>query len=568
MLSFDHIQDQIQQGKLVAFFAGGCGEFGANLTVYCYGSKKIAVDCGLMFSEPHKLGVEYVIPNIDALLERLGGLDAYVLTHGHEDHIGALPHFVRKWPAPIFGSAWTLKLVKEKLARFPRATSADLNEVEEGKIVDLSPVTIKYFPVNHSIPMTCCLLIETPAANVFHTGDFKFDQNSLYEGGVTGESFSTLSKKQIDLLVCDSTNATQKGSGPGEASIVPEIEKVILSAKGRIYFSTFSSNYWRLKTVLDICSKHSVKVLALGAGVRKTLEIASSVSFQLPNSDIFIDEDDAKRYQGRMVIIVSGCQGEPRSTLRRLVMEESSDFSVRSGDTLVLSARTIPGNERPILALIDRCTKIGVHVIQASRDVPIHVSGHAYQEEILSLAKALKAKHFIPVHGTFTHMLANKKLIETQLPQTKCVDVENGSIVAIDKQSVTKLGQFELSKDYVDSWSLVPMSHEVLRQRLKIGDSGMALVSGIYDLSRKTWVEPLAIQTFGLTFTDEKTVAKLSDIANSELAELVAKNKQAIENGFCEASNEQIGKALRRELTRIFVKKPVVIPKIGFVGRV
>jgi ribonuclease J len=568
MLSFDVIQDQIEQGKFLALFAGGCGEFGENLTIYCYQSKKIAVDCGLMFSEPHKLGVEYVIPNIDALLERLGGLDAYVITHGHEDHIGALPHFLAKWPAPVYGTAWTLRLIKEKLARFPKAVANERIEVKPGTLVNLDPFKITYLPVNHSIPETCSLLIETSAANVFHTGDFKFDKKSLYENSISGTSFATLSQKRIDLLVCDSTNATQAGSGPGEAAIVPELERVLQSASGRIYFSTFSSNYWRLKSILDLCEKHAVKVLAIGTGIRKTLEIASSLSPQPPNANIFIDEDSAKKYQGKLLILVSGCQGEPRSTLRRLIMEESSDFSARPGDTLVLSARAIPGNERAILGLIDRCNKIGVKVVQASKDLHIHVSGHAYQEEILELAKALKPRHFIPVHGTFTHMIANRKIIERNLPETKCVDVENGVVVAIDSKTVVKLGEFELSRDYVDSWSLVPMSHETLRERLKIGDSGMALVAGIYDLAKKTWIEPVTVQTYGLKFADVKTEGRLKDLTKSELGDFVGKNSTTIENGFCEITNQHLSKSLRRELTKVFVKKPVVITKIGLVGKI
>jgi ribonuclease J len=547
--------------SLHLIFVGGVGEFGKNFSAYIYNNKMLIVDCGLMFADAHKLGVEYTIPQCEDLMQQFGGPEAYIITHGHEDHIGGLPHFLKRWPAPVYSTPWALKLLHDRLARHKVRMPPPMIEVRPGETHKISVFETSYVHMNHSIPMTCSVVIKAGGKKVFHTGDFKFDSQAMYEQPVNLDVLAKLGASGIDALVADSTNATHPGPSPSEANVIEPLEDILAKATGRVYLSTFSSNLWRLKSVIDICGRLGRRILPIGAGIRKSMETATHFKLIEPSPSAFITEEEARKMHENFVILVSGCQAEPRSTLRRMVDDPNTSFALRRGDTLILSSRIIPGNEKAVLNMIAQCEKIGVTVYDAKKYPQIHVSGHAYGDDITKLVELLKPKNFIPVHGTFSHLISSRNLVSKNTETAHCLDVENGSVVRLAKNgSCDVIGKLEVSCEYVDSWSMIPMTHEVLRERLKIGDSGMVLITGAYDSRRRSWAAEATFETFGLTFPQDFPAPWAACVGDIESI-----IKDDTSEGADQPLNERIRLKIRKRLTEIFVKKPVVISRICLV---
>ena len=330
-----------------------------NLTCYLYEGKHYVVDCGIRFSEPVKLGTDAVVPKVDDFFEEVGGVDAYIITHGHEDHIGALPYIVERWPAPIYATPWAANLLSRKFAR--RGMDEDdypISIVEAGDRVRDDSIEIEYLHVNHSIPHACALVVRTADLTVFHTGDFKFDSSPIREAPIDLEHLSQLGKDGIDLVLADSTNADKSGYCPSESTVEAPLTRLLTSAQGAVFLGTFSSNLWRLITIFEACKAADRRVFVQGTGIAISLEIAKETGVYEPPPGLLVDASEIGALDRRsFVVLATGCQGEWRAAMARISHGEHRDIAVEAGDTVILSARIIPGNERSIFSMIDRFKK-------------------------------------------------------------------------------------------------------------------------------------------------------------------------------------------------------------------
>lgn len=542
---------------------GGCGEFGMNLTAYLHRERLFVVDCGVMFPDPMKLGVEAVIPGVHDLFEQAGGPLAYFLTHGHEDHIGAMPYVIERWPAPIYCTAWTAELLRGKFNRRGYGDRFPITVVEPGDHIRAEGFDVEYVHVNHSIPMSCALVIRTPKLKVFHTGDFRIDPTPVIEPKVDLEYLSELGKEGIDLMLSDSTNATREGFGPSEKAVIKPLSKIFDDTKGAVVITTFSSNFWRIKSIIDICVEKGRKLLVLGRGVDNAISAAGETGIWTMPRGLRVEEENASQVpRGKLCVIATGSQGEFRSAMIRIALGEHKGFKIKDGDTVVFSSRIIPGNERIVQTMMSWIDKAGGKVVTTREDPGIHVSGHAWRGEILELMKRLKPKMFLPIHGTFTHMHANQTLLaEAGLSKSKTLLIENGDVVDAVRGKLDRAGQIEVPLEFIDGESYLPIAYETLRQRLRIGENGGAFVSGVFNRKRKDWdVDPvLLLQGIELpwgTDTDEWHADAVQRIMTGveKFLKLGKIDSDAI--------NEEVRVTLRRHFSAVLGKKPVVITQI------
>ena len=562
MINPNDYQDPDTLGLL---FVGGCGEFGMNLTCYLYQKRLYLVDCGLAFADDHELGIEAHIPEIDELITAFGGIRAYIITHGHEDHIGALPHFLSKWPAKVYCTPWSSKLLADKMARRgrPVLTESSLQVMRAGGQCSIDQMQIDWVGVPHSIPDCCSLIIKTAAGQLFHSGDFKLAHHPDYEAPFDPTPIKESAKQGFLATIIDSTNAPSSGSCPSEETVQEGLEQTIKTAEGAVVFATFSSNLWRLKTVLQAASTLGRHVHIAGAGVSKTLEIATELGLFSGDTRLFIDAEQLKKTpRNKVLVLATGSQGEHRSALKRILAEEYAAFRFKAGDRLVLSSRTIPGNEKSVFKMISTCHKLGVEVISSRENPAIHVSGHAYAGDIQQILEYTNPRYHIPVHGTFTQMEANTRLGD---PSATIVRVENGSLIRFQNGKITDQKLYDLNLRYIDSWSNQALDYETLRSRLKIGDSGLCLVSGYYD-SASGLVKKLDLECIGLNLPDPSPQRTWLEKQPKDLATWITNFlKQQSRNH--EVLCEELRRHIRRQLAALFVKKPVVIVKLFAEGQ-
>lgn len=543
--------------RIFMFTVGGCGEFGMNLTVYAYRGKTYVVDCGLAFAEAFEIGVDAHIPSPELLLPILGGLPtAFLITHGHEDHLGALPFFLEEWKVPVYIGPWAKELLKDKLLQRGDSSTYDIHEVKAGDRTSLGDVTIDWIHVPHSIPHCSSLLIKAGSLRVLHTGDFKTRGYLPFDQNLDESILQKISREgPVLALVADSTNAGATGYCPSESVVVPELAKLIASAPGVTFVTTFSSNLWRLKTLLLIAQEQGKRVFVLGTGMRKSIELG--VKFKLLSNEVtaLVDESGLKHLsREQLLVICSGCQGEYRSGLRRLVNDEVSFLKIAPNDQVIFSSRVIPGNEKSLAKVVSICHLKGAKVITTREKPEIHVSGHAYADDIGIFLRNLKPQFHIPVHGTFTQLKANQGLVKAG----ESLNVTNGTILSLGSESADVIAQVELQRLFVDSWSRCSMSYETMRERHKIGDSGLAFATGAIG-PKKTHVE---IEFIGIPFRDDNEKDRFQELLLGRLQKLFERYEQQELPLSGVLFNEDARLIIRRALTDRFVKKPVVISKI------
>ena len=547
--------------QLFIFILGGCGEFGSNFTCYYYRQNLIGVDCGIKFADRSKLGIDATFPDAEDFINALGGIKAWFLTHGHEDHIGALPHLIKLFPAPIYCSAWTAALLDYKFTETPERI--DIRTTRPGDVTSTHGFSIRWFHVNHSIPEACSLVIRTESASVFHTGDFKIEKAPIVEPPCSLDELREIGKETIDLLLSDSTNATNDGHSQGEIEIIPTLSREIESANGLVVLTTFASNCWRLIAFLKICKSLNKKVLLIGQGLNKTIDIANKLKYEIPN-EIIINEKQVSSFpRSELAVIASGCQGEPRAGMQRLARNEYKHLTLKPDDKVLFSARIIPGNEADVYELISQLEKANV-IVKHGKFIPdLHVSGHAYAEELSIFMKALQPRWYMPIHGTFTQLIANSK-ISDNLNDSSSLKAENGLLISIADGIPKVHSRMTLKRKFVDSWSKIPMDGATLKERLRIGDSGLAIITGVYSLNEHRWIREPEIEAVGLCFPKgicfsnwaATTCRHFDDILKHSGGDKPKEQKGA---------NEEFRIHTRRRLANIFVKKPVVFSRCIFI---
>jgi ribonuclease J len=463
--------------SLTAIPLGGLGEFGMNMMVLRLGDDIIVIDAGMMFPESELLGVDLVIPDISYLKQNRANVRAIVLTHGHEDHIGALPYILKDLNVPVYGTRFTLALVKKRLDEAGLLDSTTLREVIPGRLVEIGPFEVEFISVTHSTVDCVALAIRTPLGVVIHTGDFKIDQTPVGGAQFDLHSFAKYGNEGVLALFSDSTNVERPGFTPSERAIVPRIEELCRSAPRRVILSCFASSIHRIQQVIDIASRVGRKVAFVGRSMVDNVEIAHSLELlRIPDGMVVRPQDIRGFDPKRIVILASGSQAEPMSSLSRIAVDNHRFVSVDENDSVILSARIIPGNEKSIFRMLDHMFRRRALVYYDNSAGTIHVSGHGSQEEQKLLLQLVKPKYFIPVHGEYRHLFRHAALAH----QLGCVSneillLEDGRPIEFTEDGAYRRDPVTAGRVCVDSGSLEEIEEVVIRDRKHLSEDGIVV---------------------------------------------------------------------------------------------
>ncbi|WJK39908.1 ribonuclease J [Solwaraspora sp. WMMA2056] len=472
---------QLPPGGLRVIPLGGLGAIGRNMTVFEFDGKLLIVDCGVLFPDVEQPGVDLILPDFAPILDRLADVQAIVLTHGHEDHIGAVPYLLAHKPdIPLVGSQFTLALVEAKLAE--RRIEPYTLTVREGQRERIGPFECEFFAVNHSIPDALAVAIRTPAGLVLHTGDFKMDQLPL-DGRITDlAGFARLGAEGVDLLLSDSTNAEIPGFVTPERDIGPVLDSIFGKAKGRIIVASFASHVHRVQQVLDSAYEYDRKVALIGRSMVRNMGIARDLGLLRIPAGLVVGLDEATALPpDRIVLMSTGSQGEPMSALGRMATGDHRHITVAPGDTVVLASSLVPGNETSVYRVINQLSRAGATVIH--KDVAkVHVSGHAPAGELLYLLNVVRPSNLLPVHGEWRHLRAHARLgIESGLDPQRVVLCEDGDVVDLVDGHATLVGHVKSRYVYVDGLAVGDVGESLLTERRILGDGGFIAATVVVD---------------------------------------------------------------------------------------
>ena len=466
-------------GGLRIVALGGLAEIGRNMTVFETKGKLLIVDCGVLFPEDTQPGIDLILPDFSYIRDRLNDVVGLFLTHGHEDHIGAVPYLLReRGDIAIYGSALTLALVTAKLKE--HRISPLTREVREGGKEDVGPFELEFVAVNHSIPDALAVVINTDAGRVLATGDFKMDQLPL-DGRITDlRTFARLGEEGVDLFMVDSTNADIPGFTPSEREIMPALNRVIGSTRRRVIVASFSSHVHRVQQVIDIAAVHNRKVIFIGRSMVRNMKIAEDMGYLTVPPGIVMDVKDLDSFDDNVVLICTGSQGEPMAALSRMA---NGDHQIRvgEGDTVILASSLIPGNENSVYRIINELTRFGAKVVHKANAM-VHVSGHAAAGELLYCYNIVKPRYVMPIHGEWRHLKANAELaIQAGLPRSNALIIENGVVVDLINHEAQIVGSVPCGFVYVDGQSIGDITETSLKDRRILGEEGFISVIVVID---------------------------------------------------------------------------------------
>ena len=538
-----------KNNKIRVIPLGGLGEVGKNMTVYEYGKDILIVDTGIMFPENDMLGIDYIIPDFDYLLGKADRVVGIVITHGHEDHIGAIRHILDEIPAPIYATPLTRGLIEAKLARNNVLSKASLNTVEAGQSVQLGAFQVEFFHVCHSIPDSVGLGITTPVGLVVHMSDFKFDHTPVDGWPTDFAKLAELSSRGVDLLLSDSTNSERPGWTPSEMVIGPALDDVFASAPGRIIVASFASLISRMQQVSDAATRHKRKLAFAGTSMVDNAKIARKLGYlDVPDETLVSIEQALNMDPKQVVLMCTGSQGEPSSIIGRLSAGTNRQFDLKAGDTVVLSSHPIPGNEESVSRAINRMLRRGADVIYDAI-APIHVSGHASQEEQKLLLNIVRPKNFIPIHGELRQLKRHAFLArQVGIPEENILVVENGEVVELVDGKLRKGERIPGGYVFVDGQSIGDIDHGVMREREKLARSGIFLIDlNVDKYSGRLLGEP-EILTRGFLSPDD---------ANELLPEVRGRIMDIVNGGGLDAEKDIAG-AVRSFLYNETKRRPMV----------
>ena len=538
---------------------GGLGEFGMNMMAFRYDGSILVVDVGLMFPDEGILGVDIVVPDMAFLEEEPGALAGVILTHGHDDHIGALPHLLQRLRAPVYGTRLTLGMARERLIEYGLEDEADLREVVPRQKQQIGPFEVEFIQVTHSIPDSIAVVIRTPVGMVIHTGDWKIDQTPIDGRSFDFRRFSELGDEGVLALLSDSTNAARRGFTPSEKDVGRALSPIIQGAAGRVVVTTFASNLHRLQQVIQIAQKVGRKVAFIGRSVSTNVRVGEELGYISVPPGIAIEPRDVMKLpRNKVILIAGGSQGEPMSALSRMALDDHRDVSFDPGDLVILSARRIPGNEKPITRLVNHLCRRGADVMLD--DTPgVHVSGHASREELKIMLALTKPRFFIPVHGDFQHLSQHAQLAENAgIPKERVLVVESGDIVSLTSATGHVEGRAPIGSVFIDG-TMGEVDQVVIRDRQHIAEDG--IVMPVVGINKHTGAveHPPEIVSRGFVWVD-----------NEE--RLFADARQAIIQAIESASNEErsdrgymktiVHSTLKRYLKKQTGRRPMIIPVI------
>ena len=548
-------------GKLRVISLGGLQEIGKNMTVFEYGDDIIVIDAGLGFPDDEMLGVDLVIPDISYLVKNAHKVRGVLITHGHEDHIGAIPYLLQQINVPIYGTRLSLGIIEGKLDENPPPFEPELYTVEAGDVINLGVFKAEFIHVNHSIADACAICLKTPVGTVFHTGDFKLDVSPIDGNVMDLTRIGEIGKNGVELLLCESTNAERAGFTASERTVGSSLERIFAQYEDRrLIITTFSSNVHRVQQIINASYNHGRKVAVLGRSMINVIGAAAELGYMDLPDGVLIDIRDINRYRPEdITLITTGSQGEPMSALYRIAFSEHDKVKISSKDVVVLSSSAIPGNERLVGKIINALVKNGVKVVNDSTE-DVHVSGHACREEIKLMMALLKPKYFMPIHGEDRHLYANKDIAEFMgIPSENIFISEIGKVLEIDRKGAKFNGSEPAGKVLVDGSGVGDIGSVVLRDRKHLSEDGLVVVVVTVDMDGRMIASGPDIVSRGFVYVkeSEELMREARSIAEEALMRLLNKGVTDRIN-LKTVIKDDLAKFIYKETKR----KPMILPVI------
>ncbi|HSQ23599.1 MAG TPA: ribonuclease J [Pyrinomonadaceae bacterium] len=540
---------------------GGIGEFGMNCTLMRFGDEMLILDAGMGFPEESAYGVDVCIPDFEILEEFRNDITAIILTHGHEDHLGALPYVLKKINVPVYASHFTLGLAESKLDEHGLLGDVLLHRVEPRDVVTIGSFTIEFIRASHSLIDCFHLAIKTPVGTIIHTGDYKVDETPVIGEPIDLRSLRRYGQEGVLALLSDSTNATVPGRTPSERAVIPAFEEIFAEAEGRIIVAAFASSIHRIQIVFDVAQQFNRKVCVLGRSMQKNVEIADRLGYLDIHDGMLVGINETKMMRdNEIVFLVTGSQAEPRAALYQMATQVYKGLTIEEGDTVVLSARIIPGNERAISRLIGFMYKRGANIIEEKRRL-IHVSGHASQDDIRIMTEAVRPKFVVPIHGEYRMLFRHKEFVKNHLgiPEHRIVLIENGDVLELDGERAVIVDKRDTKRVFIDDSGFEEIDYETVRERKKMAYEGIVtLIVTINSESGKLETAP-EIVARGVRGVDESNG-------------FIKSAQFAVADAFSKASPAQLGDStLLKEYLRLELKRfiqaqtgarPVITPVV------
>lgn len=545
----------MNKSNLTILPLGGLGEIGMNMTLMGYDDEYIVIDAGVQFCDAGTIGAEKTLADLDLLAEYRGQIKAFIITHGHEDHVGALEYATAVCPAPVYATPFVYHLVNAKHEIFGRGRRPDIHPVAAGDVIGVGPFEVEFIRVCHSIPDSCALAIQTPVGMVVHTGDFRIDKAPFDDHQTDMKRFRQLGDAGVRLLMSDSTNAQVPGRTKSDVDVRAGLEKVISEAKGRVIVSLFASNVMRVRALVEIGEKYGRRTAMIGRSMEIYGEAAQKAFMMRPPAGL-VDERSVERVpDSELLVLCTGSQAEPRSVLNRASLMDHPDLKIHPGDTVVFSSRIIPGNEKAIFKMINNLTRLGARVIH-ERTANVHGSGHAQRDELEEMIRAVRPEVMVPMHGDYRFLVAHKDLAEACGVEDVRI-LENGHQFELSKHDALITDHVSLNFHYVDG-PLVGDADELrLAERRRIAWNGVIAACLKVSRGRKEWEVALKIHSVGVPYFDEETVGMARRYATEQLLELpLDSSRQVIE--------DTLVSSLRSYVRRITEHKATVLPFIEF----
>lgn len=549
-----------EKAKVKIIPLGGVNEIGKNLTAIEYKNDIVVIDCGLKFPDEDMFGIDLVIPDITYLIKNKEKVSGIFLTHGHEDHIGALPYVLRQLNVPVYGTKLTLGIVETKLKEHGLLSSTELIRVKPRDVIRLNSVSVEFIKTNHSIADSVAIAVHTPLGVVLHTGDFKIDYTPIDGELMDFARFAELGKKGVLVMMADSTNVEKQGYTKSERIVGESLTRIFGKTKGRIIIATFASNIHRIQQIIDAATVYGRKVAVSGRSMENIINVAIELGYIEVAENTLVPIDAINKYNNdQIVIITTGSQGEPMSALSRMASAEHKKVNIVEGDTIIISATPIPGNEKLVSKIVNQLFKKGAEVIYGSAE-NIHVSGHACQEELKLMQTLIKPKNFIPVHGEYRHLKQHGELaIKLGLNPKNVVIPEVGNIIEVNRSGIRKSGTVISGQIFVDGLGVGDVGNIVLRDRKHLSQDGILTVVVTLSKDNKTIVAGPDIISRGFVYVRESEglIDEAREIVRNTLLECEEKN---ITDWATLKSN--VRDELRSYLYEKTKRKPMILPII------
>lgn len=539
---------------------GGLGEIGKNITAIQYNNEIIVIDCGVGFPEEEMYGVDLVIPDITFLLENSDKVKGIFLTHGHEDHIGSLPYILKQLNVPLYGTRLTLGIVKTKLEEHNMLSDCELRSVESGEVVRLGSLNVEFIRNTHSIADSCSLAIHSPAGVILHTGDFKIDYTPIDGKVMDLERISALGKKGVLMLMADSTNVERTGHTISERSIGETFIKLISKAEGRVIVATFASNIHRMQQIIDASVKYNRKVAFVGRSMENVSQVAIELDYLRIPEGVAITADELINYPNeKLTIITTGSQGEPMASLARIAFGTHRKIRIEPKDLYIVSASPIPGNEKLISKVINELFKRGADVVYDDIE-EVHVSGHAYQEEIKLIHTLVHPKYFMPVHGEYRHLKRHAELAQKLgMDKSNTIIIETGQVLQLSDKGAAVVGRVPSGSVLVDGIGVGDVGNIVLRDRKSLAQDGMFTIVVAIEKASYSIIAGPDIITRGFVYAKESEdlISEAKEIARRELENCL--DKKLIEWSLLK---NNVKKSVEKHLYEKTKRRPTIIPII------